>query len=41
MGFQNGDKIINIDGKPAERLENASINILLGDNVTVLRNGKK
>lgn len=40
MGFQNGDKIINIDGKPAERLENASINILLGDNVTVERNGK-
>ncbi|MEN4762131.1 RIP metalloprotease RseP [Chryseobacterium sp. C39-AII1] len=41
MGFQSGDKIINIDGKPAERLENASINILLGDNVTVLRNGKE
>ncbi|WP_346983726.1 RIP metalloprotease RseP [Chryseobacterium sp. POE27] len=41
MGFQNGDKIVNIDGKPAERLENASINILLGDNVTVLRNGKE
>jgi len=41
MGFQNGDKIISIDGKPAERLENASINILLGDNVTVLRNGKE
>ncbi|KAA0127497.1 RIP metalloprotease RseP [Chryseobacterium sp. SN22] len=41
MGFQSGDKIINIDGKPAERLENASINILLGDHVTVLRNGKE
>ncbi|MCY1659647.1 RIP metalloprotease RseP [Chryseobacterium sp. SL1] len=41
MGFQNGDKIINIDGKPAERLENASVNILLGDEVTVLRNGKE
>ncbi len=41
MGFQNGDKIINIDGKPAERLENAAINILLGDHVTVLRNGKE
>ncbi|UPQ74755.1 RIP metalloprotease RseP [Chryseobacterium nepalense] len=41
MGFQNGDKIINIDGKPAERLENASINILLGDHVTVLRDGKE
>ncbi|MDQ0592083.1 regulator of sigma E protease [Chryseobacterium ginsenosidimutans] len=41
MGFQSGDKIVSIDGKPAERLENASINILLGDNVTVLRNGKE
>lgn len=41
MGFQSGDKIISIDGNPAERLENASINILLGDNVTVLRNGKE
>ncbi len=41
MGFQSGDKIINIDGKPVERLENASINILLGDQVTVLRNGKE
>jgi regulator of sigma E protease len=41
MGFQNGDKIVNIDGKPAERLENASINILMGDHVTVLRNGKE
>lgn len=41
MGFQNGDKIISIDGKPAERLENASINILLGDHVTVLRNDRE
>ncbi|RMZ60667.1 RIP metalloprotease RseP [Chryseobacterium nematophagum] len=41
MGFQNGDKILSIDGKPNERLENASINILLGDQVTVLRNGKE
>ncbi len=41
MGFQNGDKIISIDGKPAERLENSLINILLSNNVTVLRNGKE
>lgn len=41
MGFQNGDKILAIDGKPAERLENSVINILLSDNVTVLRNGKE
>lgn len=41
MGFQNGDHIVNIDGKPTERLEKASINILLGNTVTVLRNGKE
>lgn len=41
MGFENGDKILSIDGKPAERLENSSINILLSDEVTVLRNGKE
>ncbi|EJL73710.1 RIP metalloprotease RseP [Chryseobacterium populi] len=41
MGFQNGDKIVSIDGKPAERLENSSINILFSNHVTVLRNGKE
>ncbi|WP_261510372.1 RIP metalloprotease RseP [Chryseobacterium paludis] len=41
MGFQSGDKIISIDGKPAERLENSAINILFSDQVTVLRNGKE
>ena len=41
MGFQTGDKIISIDGKPAERLEEASLNILFSHNVTVERNGKE
>ncbi|ASK31088.1 RIP metalloprotease RseP [Chryseobacterium sp. T16E-39] len=41
MGFQSGDKIVSIDGKPAERLENSAINILFSDKVTVLRNGKE
>lgn len=41
MGFKDGDKIISIDGKPAERLENASINILFSNQVTVLRDGKE
>lgn len=41
MGFKNGDKIVSVDGKPATRLENASINILLSDEVTVLRDGKE
>ena len=41
MGFKNGDKIVSVDGKPATRLENTSINILLSDHVTVLRDGKE
>ena len=41
MGFKNGDKLISIDGKPAERLENSSINILFSDQVTVQRDGKE
>lgn len=41
MGFQNGDKIISVDGKPVERLENTAINILFSKNVTVERNGKQ
>ena len=41
MGFENGDKILNIDGKPAERLENTSLDILFSKNVTVLRDGKE
>lgn len=41
MGFQNGDKILKVDGKKAERLENASLDILFSKNVTVLRNGQE
>lgn len=41
MGFKNGDKIISIDGKPVERLETATLNILFSDQVTVLRDGKQ
>ncbi len=41
MGFESGDKILKVDGKPAERLENAAIDILFSDDVTVLRNGKE
>lgn len=41
MGFQDGDKIISVDGKPAERLENTAINILFSKNVTVERTGKE
>ncbi|MDY3520226.1 RIP metalloprotease RseP [Riemerella anatipestifer] len=41
MGLQNRDKIIAIDGKPAERMENSMINLLLSDEITVLREGKE
>lgn len=41
MGFQNGDKIISIDGKPSNRLETASLDILFSKEVTVLRKGKE
>jgi regulator of sigma E protease len=41
MGLENGDKILKIDGKPAERLENSMINMLLANKITVLRNGKE
>lgn len=41
MGLENGDKILKIDGKPAERLETSMINMLFANQVTVLRDGKE
>ena len=41
MGLKNGDVILKIDGKRAERLETSTINMLFADEVTVLRNGKE
>jgi regulator of sigma E protease len=41
MGLRNGDKILKIDGKPAERLETSTINMLFANQVTVLRDGKE
>ena len=41
MGLQSGDKILKIDGKPAERMETSTINMLFADNVTVLRGEKE
>lgn len=41
MGLETGDKILKIDGKPAERLETTTINMLFANNVTVLRDGKE
>ena len=41
MGFQSGDQLIKIDGKPAERLETASLDLLFSNNATVIRDGKE
>lgn len=41
MGFQNGDKILKVDGNPVERFETASLNILFSNDVTVERNGQE
>lgn len=41
MGLENGDKILKIDGKPAERMETSTINMLFANEATVLRNGKE
>lgn len=41
IGLQPGDKILKIDGKPAERYETSTINMLFADNATVLRDGKE
>lgn len=41
MGFKSGDKILKIDGKPVNRLETATVNILFSNNVTVERDGKE
>ena len=41
MGLQNGDKILKIDGKSAERMETSTINMLFANEATVLRDGKE
>lgn len=41
MGFQDGDKIIKVDGKTQNNLDKLSLDILLSDEVTVQRNGKE
>ncbi len=41
LGFQNGDKIVAINGKPFERFEDAtSSRVLFGATITAVRNGQ-
>jgi regulator of sigma E protease len=41
MGFQDGDKIIKVDGKTQNNLDKLALDVLLSDEITVLRNGKE
>lgn len=41
IGFEDGDKILKVDGKVQNDFKKLSIDILLSDSVTVLRNGKE
>ncbi|MDR6159265.1 regulator of sigma E protease [Chryseobacterium sp. SLBN-27] len=41
MGFQDGDKIINVDGKTQKDFKKLALDVLLSDEITVLRNGKE
>lgn len=42
LGFQNGDQILEIDGKPVKRFDKwLRMNIVLGDDVKVLRDGQE
>lgn len=40
-GFKNGDKILSVDGKSQVKFNRMIIDVLLGDKVEVLRDGKK
>lgn len=41
LGLQNGDQILKIDDKRVTRFSDVQIDVLLGDAVTVLRDGKE
>ncbi|MDR2237487.1 MAG: RIP metalloprotease RseP [Chryseobacterium sp.] len=41
MGFKDGDKILKVDGKVQNNLDKLSLDILLSDQITVLRDGKE
>lgn len=41
LGFKNGDQILAVDGRKMVRFDQAQIEVLLGDQVTVLRNNQE
>ncbi len=41
LGFESGDLLLSVDGKKVKRLDDARLDIVLGDQATVLREGKE
>lgn len=41
MGFQDGDKILKVDGKVQGDFKKLALDVLLSDRITVMRNGKE
>ncbi|GMN10297.1 RIP metalloprotease RseP [Croceitalea sp. MTPC9] len=41
LGLRTGDKILMVDGKEAKRFNDAILDIILGDDITVNRNGEQ
>ncbi|HVZ97610.1 MAG TPA: RIP metalloprotease RseP [Chitinophagaceae bacterium] len=39
VGLRNGDHILSVDNKPVKYFDDASLDIILGDTIKVLRNG--
>lgn len=39
IGFKTGDRILSVDGKEIKKMNQATLEILLGDNVIIERNG--
>lgn len=41
LGFQNGDKILSVDGKKQDRFNRVILDVLLGNKVEIERNGER
>lgn len=41
VGFKNGDRILSVDGKHQERFDRMVLDVLLGDDIKILRDGKE
>lgn len=41
VGFKNGDKILSVDGKYQERFDRMILDVLLGDDIKIMRDGKE